>query len=62
MTNITFVLTFALTALNIYQCNLVKMMIGQELLSVGLNLWLISAGITIIRCQYIIRYLISNGT
>ena len=47
MTNISFVLTFALTALIIYRNNLVKMIIGQELLSVGLNIFLISAGITI---------------
>ncbi len=47
MTNISFVITFALTALIIYRNNLVKMIIGQELLSVGLNIFLISAGITI---------------
>ena len=47
MTNISFVLTFAVTALIIYRNNLVKMIIGQELLSVGLNIFLISAGITI---------------
>ena len=47
MTNISFVPTFALTALIIYRNNLVKMIIGQELLSVALNIFLRSAGIAI---------------